>query len=265
MSIAELSFLLPLFEMAGSLADSDDVENMALGLGELAPDSELRRDDQGLDGRWVSIIVNNGIVSCLDHVITLRDLVVRERGTITVNAPWTLLRGAVESVATSVWVMAPEARKARRARALKVWHHDYQERQRWERDTAFVPTGNGKSGAERARETVELAVRLGIAPTQVSSSFAYSETVANAAIELDNWTREAARARWREASAFAHGRSWPMIRLTTPTDAQLIPGGVGLFLTLDERRLEPLASLVFDLLQHALIRYSDLAAPVQIH
>lgn len=260
MSIAELSFLGPLFETASSLADSDDVENMAIGLGELDASSELRRDDQGLDGRWVSIIVNNGIVSCLDHVITLRDLVVRERGTITVNAPWTLLRGAVESVATSVWVMAPDSRKTRRARALKVWHHDYRERQNWERDTAFVPTGNGKSGADRARETVELAVRLGITPTQVSSPFAYSDTVANAAVELDNWTRDCARARWREASAFAHGRSWPMVRLTTPTDAQLIPGGVGLFLTLDESRLEPLASLVSDLLQHALVRYSDLAA-----
>lgn len=259
MSIAELGFLGPLFDLAGSLADSNDVEDMSMGLGEIAPDSMLRGDDRDLDGMWVSMVVNNSILSSLDHVITLRDLVTRDQGTITVGAPWTLLRAAVESSALALWVMHPDLRKTRRARALRVWHHDYSERQKWESDTGRMPTGTAKSGKTRAVAVLALAESLGIKGTQVATPVAYSDAVA-AAGEVVGWTRAEARARWREASAFAHGRSWPMLALTSPRDAQLIDGGVGMHLTLDEQRLESLARLAHDLLHACLLRYSDLAA-----
>ena len=73
MTQAELSYLLPLFDLASSLVDDDDVEHMEMGLGEIAPDSLLAGDDRDLIGYWVSMVVTNGVTACLDHVVTLRD------------------------------------------------------------------------------------------------------------------------------------------------------------------------------------------------
>lgn len=259
MSHADFGFLLPLFDLAGTLTDSDDVEDMTMGLGEAHPSSEFAKDDQDLDGYWTSGVVTTGIVACLDHTVTLRDLVRRERATVTVNAPWTLLRGAIESASTALWVMAPSLRATRRAHTLRVWHYDYTERQKWEDDTGRTPPTSGKSGRERAAEVVVLAKRLGIKPTQVTTSLSYADTV-SAAADVVGWDRKEARARWRESSGFAHGRTWPQLSLTSPRDAEQIRGGYGVALTLDEARLEPLARLTHDLLNGALLRYAELSA-----
>lgn len=259
MTRAELGYLRPLFDLASSLVDSEDVENMTMGLGEAADGSLLDGDDQDMDGFWVSMVVNNGLLACIDHVVTLRDLVMRDGGAITMNAPWTLLRAAVESASVAVWVMDPGLRKTRRAHSLRVWHHDFCERQSWEDDVGRQPTGKAKSGRDRAAQVVALATSLGIKPTQVSTRLAYSDTVAAGGAAV-GWARAEARARWREASAFAHGRTWPLLALTSPTDAEVIRGGFGMALTLDEARLEPLAQLTHDLLNGGLLRYADLAA-----
>lgn len=260
MTRAELGFLLPLFDLAGSLTDSIDVEHMTMGLGEIAEDSLLAGDDRDLTGFWVSMVVTNAITACLDHVITLRDMVTGENRAITLNAPWTLLRAAVESASVAVWVMEPGQRTTRRGRALRVWHYDFGQRQLWEDDTERVPPPRGKSGRDRAKEVLALATSLGVKPTQVSANLSYADTVAHAA-QAVGWSRTEARARWREASAFAHGRSWPLLSLTSPTEAEVIPGGFSLALTLDEARLRPLADLTHDLLNHGLLRYAELAAP----
>jgi hypothetical protein len=255
---ADLNFMRPLFDLAGSLTDDEDIEDMSMGLGEIHPDSDLAGDDNDLDGMWVSMVVNNAILASLDHVITLRDLVTRDRGTVTINAPWTLMRAVVESASVAVWVATPTLRKTRRAHALRVWHHDYSERQNWETDIGRVVSEKGKSGKERASDIVRLAERLGIRGTQVSAAIAYSDVVANAGA-LVGWEREDARARWREASAFAHGKTWPLLALTTPRGATAIRGGVGMHLTLDESKLGPVTTLAHRLLDVALIRYAELA------
>lgn len=260
MTRAELGFLLPLFDLAGSLTDTIDVEHMTMGVGEVAQDSLLAGDDRDLTGFWVSMVVTNAITACLDHVITLRDMVMRENGTITLNAPWTLLRAAVESASVAVWVMESGQRSTRRGRALRVWHYDFGQRQLWEDDTGKVPPPRGKSGRERAKEVLAVATDLGVKPTQVTTSLSYADTVGHAA-SVVGWSRSEARARWREASAFAHGRSWPLISLTSPTGVEVIQGGYALALTLDEARLRPLSDLTYDLLNHSLLRYAELAAP----
>lgn len=264
MTQAELSFLIPLIELASSLADTEDVERPSMGLGEIAPDSALARDDEGLSGLWVSMVVNNSIAATLDHVVTLRDIVIRDAGTVTLNAPWTLLRAAVEASAVGVWVMESDERKTRRARALRVWHYDFSQRQKWEDDTKRTPPEGGKSGAARANEVLALATGLGIRPTQVTTQLNYADAVADAGAVI-GWSRTEARARWREASGFAHGRTWPLLTLANPSDAQVIRGGVGVHLTLDENRLRPLAELTHDLLHWALVRYSELARPESVN
>lgn len=259
MSHADLGFLAPLFELASSLTDDDDVEQMALGLGHIHPDSELARDDQPLDGQWVSAVVTSGLTASIDHAVTLRDLVLRERAAITVNAPWTLLRGALEPAATALWVLTGTTHRSRRAHALRVWHHDYTERQKWEDDTATPVPPGGKSGRDRAEDVRTLAKQLGIKPTTVATSLSHADTVA-AAGAAAGWSRHDARARWREASGFAHGRFWPMLKLTTPRGAEPIPGGFGVAFVGDHTRLAELARLTHDVLDTGLRRYAERAA-----
>lgn len=260
MTRAELGFMLPLFDLATSLTDSDDVEDMDMGLGHIDPGSALARDDRDLDGFWVSGVANTSIGACLDHVVTLRDLVVREKATITTGAPWTLLRAAVESCSVAVWVMAPNLRRSRRTRALRVWHYDYTQRYLWENDRGVPPRPDGKTGATRASEVLALATSLGIDPvTRVSTDLNYADTVAAGAAAV-GWNRTEARASWREASAFAHGRFWPQLALTSPTSAESIPGGYGVSMTLNEAHLKPLVRLAHDLLNGALLRWAELSA-----
>jgi hypothetical protein len=260
MSNAELGFLLPLFDLAVSLLDSEDAENVTMGLGQADPDSAIAQDDRDLDGFWVSGVVNTSLTACLDHIVTLRSIVVRENATITASAPWTLLRAAVESCSVAVWVLESDHRKTRRARALRVWHYDYTQRQLWENDRGIPPRADGKTGTTWAAAVVDLATSLGIEPiTRVSTALNYADTVMDGA-EVVGWDRTEARARWREASAFAHGRFWPQLALTSPTGAERIPGGYGVALTLNEEHLEPLARLAHDLLNGALIRWTELSA-----
>jgi hypothetical protein len=79
--------------------------------------------------------------------------------------------------------------------------------------------------------------------------------------EAVGWERTETRARWREASAFAHGRFWPQLALTSPTGAERIPGGYGVALTLNEEHLKPLSRLTQDLLNGALLRWAHVSAP----
>lgn len=106
-----------------------------------------------------------------------------------------------------------------------------------------------------------MAKNLDIEPvTRVSAGLSYADAVA-AGAEAVGWDRTEARARWREASAFAHGRFWPQLALTSPTNAEYIPGGYGVSMALSEAHLEPLAHLAYDLLNGALLRWAELSAP----
>jgi hypothetical protein len=162
MSNAELGFLLPLFDLAASLLDSEDAEDVTMGLGRADPNSAIARDDRDIDGFWVSGVVNTSVTACIDHVLTLRGIVLRENASITASAPWTLLRAAVESCSVAVWVMASDLRKTRRTRALRVWHYDYTQRNLWENDRGVPPRPDGKTGATWAAAVVDLATNLGI-------------------------------------------------------------------------------------------------------
>ena len=128
MNNADLAFLHPLFELAGSLTDADDSAGMSFGLGEPDPHSTLVHDDSELDGMWVSHVVIGAITASLDHTIQLRELVKRSDAAVALNAPWTLVRGALEPASVALWVLSGNSRATRRTRALRVWHHDFTER-----------------------------------------------------------------------------------------------------------------------------------------
>lgn len=259
MGQADLSYLAQLFTIADSLTSEDDQEQLSFGLGEIAPDSSLAKDDEGTNGYWVSTVVTHSIGAALDHVITLR-MLVKQGGSVTIAAPWTILRGVVEPAALAVWTLNGRMRQQRQERALRVWHHDMTERGKWEDDTGYkITSSRAKHGKARAVQMVEIAKSLGLRPNQVSAQLNYGDVVAEAG-EVVGWDRKLARARWRESSGFAHGRTWPLLRLSEFEAAERIRGGVALTVTLAEDHHRELARLATDLVERAIDDYARAAA-----
>jgi hypothetical protein len=257
-SNADLGFLHPLFELADSLTDADDAAGMSFGLGEPDGNSALGRDDVDLEGMWVSHVVIGSFTASLDHIIQLRELVIRPEAAVTLNAPWTLVRGALEPAAVALWVLSGGTRATRQSRALRVWHHDFTERGAWEKETQRKQPPNGMSGDDRAKGIATLASRLGLEGSKVVTPLNYGDTV-GAAGTAAGWKHRVAMARWREASAFAHGRTWPLLKLAEPTSAEVIRGGFALRMVLDERHFEPVARLTHDVLHKGLVEYAALS------
>jgi hypothetical protein len=233
---------------------------MSFGLGEPDHNSALARDDADLEGMWVSHVVIGSITASLDHIIQLRELVIRTEAAVTLNAPWTLMRGALQPAAVALWVLSGNTRAMRRTRVLRVWHHDFTERGTWEKESRRKQPAEGKSGDNRANDIAALANRLGLEGSKVVTQLNYGDAV-GAAGAAAGWKHKVAMARWREASAFAHGRTWPLLKLAEPTNAELIRGGFALRMVLDEKHFEPLARLTHDVLQRGLVEYAALAAP----
>lgn len=146
MSKADVSFMVPLFDLALQLAD-DESEEPTLGLGLIAPDSALAKDDAELEGYWITVLVNNAIGAALDHVITFREILRAPGARVTNNAPWTLVRGMLEPAALALWLLTGKGRQGRQERALCTWHHDFRERGKWGRPAP----GTKQAGPDRRR------------------------------------------------------------------------------------------------------------------
>jgi len=256
---AELGFLDPLFALADSLTSVDDQLGHSFGLGEPAPDSALARDDINLEGMWVSHVAISSMGALLDHVIQLRELMKGPEAAVTVNAPWTLMRGALESAGLALWVLSGSTRSTRRTRALRVLHHDYKERGKWEKEHRKQPEA-GQTGDDRAKQVEVLAGALDLDVAKVITDLSYGDAV-GLLVALPVGSTEFAMARWREASAFAHGRTWPLLHLAMPTEVSRIRGGFALRVVLDEQHYEPLTRLTHDILERALFVYAELSAP----
>ena len=176
MTTAELGFLDPLFALADSLTSVDDQLGHSFGLGEPAPDSALARDDINLEGMWVSHVAISSMGALLDHVIQLRELMKGPEAAVTVNAPWTLMRGALESAGLALWVLSGSTRSTRRTRALRVLHHDYKERGKWEKEHRKQPEA-GQTGDDRAKQIEVLAGALDLDVAKVITDLSYGDAV----------------------------------------------------------------------------------------
>jgi hypothetical protein len=257
-SRAELSYLLPLFELTEAMVGDEEQENVSFGLGEPAQSSQLTGDDADMGGFYVSYAVNGAIAAALDHAITLK-LLVTKAGAVTNAAPWTLLRGVLEPASVAAWIIVGSRRAIRRERALRFWHHDMTERAKWEADTGHVVNPPGKDGRTRAGEIVQIAKTLSLRENQVVTPLSYSDAVAHAG-EAAGWPRPKARALWRECSGFAHGRGWPLGHRATFDHVIPVRGGHSIGFMLAEEHHEKGAELTYAVLTRALSGYASASA-----
>ncbi len=137
----------------------------------------------------------------------------------SVSAPATLLRTAIETAATALWVVAPDTSDERVARTLR-WHHaDYL-------DSATHSFDTGDT-MKRARQEIgdtfrALAVEIEIDP----DIFGDRLTTTGVLRELESDGQVGLLGTWRLASGFAHGRPWAHVAFTDRTDTGIVlPNG----------------------------------------
>ncbi|MFI1018202.1 hypothetical protein [Streptomyces sp. NPDC020965] len=223
------------------------------------PSSSLATDDAPLGSYSASTLIRNSYSAGVAHADALRRLILA--GEVDPQSPWTLMRGALENLATAVWLLGGNGRTERRRRTLALWREDMRNRAQHEEDTDHVPGPSGKTGRERRQDITNLAISLGIPATSLAKPEA-GKIIGEAAHDVGLRAREVT-AVWRAASGFAHGRYWPSLRASTPVDAiQTGPENFMMALVIDETQHRPLAQHTHALLQHLHTRY---AARATVH
>jgi hypothetical protein len=148
-----------------------------------------------------------------------------------------------------------------RLRALREWHDNYAERKQWEDDIGGKPSPDARSASERMAWVVKTAKRVGVTDDdmgRVTHKLNHADNIC-AAAKVVGWRPQLARARWREASGFAHGYLWASMHRADLAAAGHIPGGVSVKVTMGREHLAELARLVTDVVNRAFDDYYRLA------
>jgi len=123
------------------------------------------------------------------------------------HGPFTLLRSAIEASATAVWLLAPNERKARATRALRLNFADIVDGARAAKTFGLaLPT----SALAQQRHMLAVGKQAGIQPAAIKKWVKTTEIVkaADAAID-DKYTR--VHGGWQVCSGLAHGKRWPQL------------------------------------------------------
>jgi hypothetical protein len=243
---ADLRFLQPLFDLSQSQLAARAVGH------QMDARSSMAADDARLNNWWASTLVHHSILAGCEQIWALNALVTRDA--VGNASLWATIRAVIENFATAVALVAPPLRLDRLRLALQMWHYDYAERAKWERD---------RGSSEEIHKVIEgkqtkilgVADQLGIPQGKVTAPLNYSDLVRTAAgcAGLD---ANLARAHWRVASGYAHARFWPSLHMSDIKSATpLGAGGATLGLTLDEGHLRPAADLALAFGQVAVTTY----------
>jgi hypothetical protein len=243
---ADLRFLQPLFDLSQSQLSARAVGHR------MDERSSMAADDARLNNWWASTLVHLSITTGCEQIWALNALAARDA--IGNASPWATIRAVIENFATAVALVAPPLRLDRLRLALQMWHYDYDERTKWERD---------RGSSEEILKFIEgkqtkilgVADQLGIPQGKVKAALNYSDLV-RAAAKCAGLDANLARAHWRVASGYAHARFWPSrhmgeIKSATPLGA----GGATLGITLHEGHLRDAADLALAFGQLAVITY----------
>jgi len=103
--------LYPLFNDLGLMAEAYKLSSVSA-----AADSNMRLDDLALKPHLMSVEVGWAISSCFDHLVTVRNLAVKDL--LPNIATHTLLRAAMEHASLAIWHLDPDEAEERRHRVL---------------------------------------------------------------------------------------------------------------------------------------------------
>lgn len=173
------------------------------------PGSSLAGDDAVLGSLQLSHAAWFAISIAADDLEAVRALM-EDVGRTQPWAHHTLLRSALESAATAVWLLAPTQRNERVRRRLKLQGQEIYESERAQQLSGLTPPPPGRTQAERRGEVRQLATARGLDPNAVLARFSYKNVLREAAIDIP-YEPDLLELIWMTGSAIAHGRTWPTI------------------------------------------------------
>jgi hypothetical protein len=248
---ADLGFLMPLFDLASKQHDGRSIGDSF----ETHERSSLGRDDALLDGYWATTMVRTSLTAGLDQAWGLRTVV--HSGTVGNHGLWATMRAMLENFSSAACLVATPGRQERMALTLHMWQHDFIERANWEKDRGHAA---GRAAAEKKRGRVE-AIAAANRVTLPSRWVGYGTLVYRAAVLIGHNHPEHARALWRVASGYAHGRFWPNLQTSTPESARPISGGLTVEMSLDESKYSEIADLTHKVATLAIDRFEQRRRP----
>ncbi|KZM68553.1 hypothetical protein [Nocardia terpenica] len=173
-----------------------------------APGSVLAGDDAVF--RPLSYSVTAAVRSCLasglDHLHALKSHVV-DGPVLSISAPFSLARGALENLSIGYWIVHPDERSTRVERALRWWAQNCLDADRALQAPGALGTIEDGKKESTLRGLEDVARRTaGVAVAEIrrghSSTVAVKYTDQHAAGALQILFA------WRLCSGFAHGRGW---------------------------------------------------------
>lgn len=171
------------------------------------PGSSLAGDDRKLPELKVSDACWAAFGHATDHLHALR-LLLGNLGAAHPFASYTLLRSALESASTTLWLLHPASRKDRLTRRLQLAHLEAYESGKVQNLTGALPAPPGRAAPERLAELRQLATDLGVDQVAVSGRHVSYRDIVRAGSDGATLDPDTAETVWRLYSGFAHGRTW---------------------------------------------------------
>jgi len=231
------------------------VESPAPGV---APGSALAADTAKSSMYDVGHVAWSGIAIAIDHLHALRALIV-DAHQIHSHAPFSLIRGAIDNAAVSVWLLAPVDQDERLFRRLHLAYEDV--RQGTEAGALLGPRAPQppRPAEVRLQEITDLARALGVNPTgAVGARWAgYEKIVQMAAAELDHLDPGLTAFVWRACSAFGHGRQWAALSLLSRESQPRSKGVADVRLTSSVEQVATIAATAVMLNYRAIELYDE--------
>ncbi|NLU61375.1 hypothetical protein HCA61_03755 [Rhodococcus sp. HNM0563] len=192
---AKWAEIAPLIERAMERVGSRDEFPVSKG-------SSLCGDDRASDPYRVSHAVRHCVTAGVDHLHAAKVLVNDDR-ILHIAAPFSLARGALETLSAAYWIVHPTSRDSRIERTLR-WHAQNFK----DKDRALAPLSQPDYTPLEGKLSKLDAVadrRPGIVTT-VRSGFTSTEVVKYA--DQNGVKAKSALLCWRLCSGYAHGRPW---------------------------------------------------------
>lgn len=164
--------------------------------------SSLAGDDAKSHPFEVSHALRHIINASVDQLHGVK--VVRDANYQHLSVSNTLVRAALENIATGLWILGPGTRPERIERALR-WHaRNYHDFANYLRSADYSAADMLKRNAHSLDQIAEVADRLGIEPKRAKSGFQVTEPIKGGAA----YTSLPVFGDWQITSGFAHGRPW---------------------------------------------------------
>ncbi len=213
-----------------------------------AAGSRLQADDALTDPYRLSHQVVLALISAVDHFEALR-LLVQDAGVMPARAPFTLLRAALENASVAVWLLAPDDRKLRVLRLLRlIWTDGEDNVLAWE----SIEAQPSWSREERKTNLQEMARAADLSLEQVSqvaTQLRWTTIVKGAGDGALELTGERALLAWRVSSGIAHARPWAALSILDRVEPPVPDGDiVRLKLKASERWVTVVASIALQML-----------------